>query len=458
MKYKKLKLIFSLLCMIMLGTGVNPVHAASVSKIKWSNVSSKKTLYRGNSKKFTVKITPSSASKAKLVWSSSNKSVASVSSYGTVKPKKNGTTYITCKVKSKPSKKVTCKVKVKTQYAKSVTVPSSKISLQKGKTVTVKGTVSPSYTYNRGLKYTTSNSKIATVSSSGKVTGKGYGTATIKLTTKDGSKKTRSYKVQVVKRIYSTSTKFIAHRGLSAYAPENTIKAYELAGAAGFWGAETDVRRTSDGHFILLHDETFKRTCGVDKKPENMTLEEVKELKIKSGNGYSKYKNYASATTVPTLEEYLNTCKKYNMVPVIEIKMEYTNDGTQTYDQMQEMVKGDMQKLHDTTKSIMGTSQYKYIAYDLETLIQLNGVVKAEKLPNVTMEHVVSYTSTGYISFYKNRDIGLDCKYNNLSTSLLKQFKSSGVATNVWTIDDAADVWTYINAGVDNITTNTKFW
>lgn len=172
MKYKKLKLIISLLFMVMLGTGVSPVHAASVSKIKWSNVSSKKTLYRGNSKRFTVKITPSSASKAKLVWSSSNKSVASVSSYGTVKPKKNGTTYITCKVKSRPSRRVTCKVKVKTQYAKSVTVPSSKISLQKGKTVTVKGTVSPSYTYYKGIKYTTSNSRIATVSSSGKVTGK----------------------------------------------------------------------------------------------------------------------------------------------------------------------------------------------------------------------------------------------------------------------------------------------
>ena len=58
------------------------------------------------------------------------------------------------------------------------------------------------------------------------------------------------------------------------------IKVYELAGEVGFWGAETDVRMT-------------------------------------------KHKNEKSATTIATLEDYLNICKKYNMVPWIEIKMEF---------------------------------------------------------------------------------------------------------------------------------------
>ena len=71
---------------------------------------------------------------------------------------------------------------------------------------------------------------------------------------------------------------------------KNTIKAYELAGGAEFWGAETDVRMTKDKKFILQHDLTFKRLCGVDKKPEDMTLSEIQKLTIKSGNNISKYK------------------------------------------------------------------------------------------------------------------------------------------------------------------------
>lgn len=67
------------------------------------------------------------------------------------------------------------------------------------------------------------------VSTSGVVTGKKVGTATITATATDGSKKKNSYKVTVVTPIAKNSAKFIAHRGLSAEAPENTIKAYELA-------------------------------------------------------------------------------------------------------------------------------------------------------------------------------------------------------------------------------------
>lgn len=44
-----------------------------------------------------------------------------------------------------------------------------------------------------------------------------------------------------------STERFVAHRGYSNYAPENSIPAFELAGKIGFWGIETDICETSDG-------------------------------------------------------------------------------------------------------------------------------------------------------------------------------------------------------------------
>jgi glycerophosphoryl diester phosphodiesterase len=54
----------------------------------------------------------------------------------------------------------------------------------------------------------------------------------------------------------------VAHRGASAYAPENTLAAYDLAVAQGAHTIELDVRVTADGELLLLHDPTLLRTAG----------------------------------------------------------------------------------------------------------------------------------------------------------------------------------------------------
>ena len=348
---------------VFLMTSLIPVSAATkVSKIKWSAY--RKTMYVGNAQRFAVKITPAKASKAKLKWKTSNKKIAKVSTKGVVTPVKAGKVTITCYVKSQKSKKVTCKVTVKKQKVTAITFAKASVAVQKGKKVSNPAIVTPTYAANKKVTYKSSSTSVATVSTSGVVTGKKVGTATITATAADGSKKKNSYKVTVVTPITKNSAKFIAHRGLSVEAPENTIKAYELAGGAGFWGAETDVRMTKDKKFILQHDLTFKRLCGVDKKPEDMTLSEIQKLTIKSGNNISKYKNVKSATTVATLEDYLTTCKKYNMVPVIEIKMEFVEYGNETTNdsRMQAVTKNNMEDLYALTNQIMGNKEYIFMA------------------------------------------------------------------------------------------------
>ena len=53
---------------------------------------------------------------------------------------------------------------------------------------------------------------------------------------------------------------FYAHRGAEGHAPENTMKAFEIAIEMGYDGYELDAQVTSDGHWVLMHDDTVDRT------------------------------------------------------------------------------------------------------------------------------------------------------------------------------------------------------
>ena len=56
------------------------------------------------------------------------------------------------------------------------------------------------------------------------------------------------------------ATKVWAHRGASAYAPENTIPAFRLAMEQGADGIELDVQLSKDGKLVVIHDEWVDRT------------------------------------------------------------------------------------------------------------------------------------------------------------------------------------------------------
>lgn len=168
-------------------------------KVKSLKISSKtKTLYTGQSTTLEVTVSPSNAVNKKVKWTSSNPKVAKVDSKGNVRAVSTGIATIKAKTVDGSNKTVTCKVTVK----KAVKVKSLKISnktktLKKGKTFTLKVTVSPTNATNKKVKWTSSNSKVAKVDSKGKVSAVSKGTATIKAMSLDGSNKTVTCKVKV---------------------------------------------------------------------------------------------------------------------------------------------------------------------------------------------------------------------------------------------------------------------
>lgn len=144
-------------------------------------------------KSFTLKATVAPADTTdKVVWSSNNTKVATVSSNGTVKALKAGTAVITVKA---GNVKATCTVTVanpvvKVSGVKLAATPSRSIAA--GRRVQLKATVAPSNATNKGVTWTSSNKKVATVNANGVVTfNKKAGGKKVVITAKakDGSKK-----------------------------------------------------------------------------------------------------------------------------------------------------------------------------------------------------------------------------------------------------------------------------
>lgn len=105
---------------------------------------------------------------------------------------------------------------------------------------------------------------------------------------------------------FESDVKIIAHRAGGSEGRENTLSGMETAWALGAYGSEIDIQRTKDGYYVLNHDGTFKRVAGDSRKPEDMTLKEVKKLSI-------------DGEPVPTFVEMLISSRG-RMVLFVELK------------------------------------------------------------------------------------------------------------------------------------------
>ena len=221
---------------------------AKKSKVKYSitvrNISSNTVLKKGKKLRISYIATQTikgKTSKAKVKFRSSNKKVATVSKKGIIKAKKKGTVKITVYCKKNPKKKKTVKIRVGTPVT-SISISGSN-HLRKGRSSTFGVSVNKGAT-NKKISWWSDNTAVATVNSSGKVTTKAVGTATIYAKAKDGSGVTGSRKVYV-HGFGDNDTKWIAHRGLHTKYTENSAEAFRAAASSpGFWGIECDIWET----------------------------------------------------------------------------------------------------------------------------------------------------------------------------------------------------------------------
>ena len=143
------------------------------------------SLWVGDTKNITATATPTTANNTAVTWSSSNNSVATVSSKGGITAKGKGTCTITCTAADGCGTKSTCEVSVKQQVAE-IALSETTASLWIGNTKTFTATISPTTANNTAVSWSSSNNNVATVSSKGVITAKGKGTCTITCTAADG--------------------------------------------------------------------------------------------------------------------------------------------------------------------------------------------------------------------------------------------------------------------------------
>lgn len=221
-------------------------------------------------------------------------------------------------------------------------------------------------------------------------------------------------------------TKFIAHRGLGGIELENTLCAFVAAGnRPSYYGVECDIHVTTDGRFVVFHDDTSGRLCATDVRMETSDFETIRALKFKGGDAH----------VVPTLEEYLSVMARYNKTAVVEIK--------------NRMKESDIRKVVEICKANYSLDMITFISFDFDNLVDVRKL-----LPTQSVQFLTAEFPDGIIDRLAAHGFDIDMGHWLATEERVKALHDNGVAVNCWTCDDPADAARLISYGVDFITTN----
>lgn len=221
-----------------------------------------------------------------------------------------------------------------------------------------------------------------------------------------------------------------AHRGLSSVAPENTAAALAQAGKAGYYAAEFDIAPTSDGVWVLMHDDTVDRMTNGEGEVSSFTYEEISKLKIDSGNGIENYPGEGIAT----LEDAIAICRKYSMRPMIEVK------GGEPED---------MRGLLNIIR-MSGEDDVLIIDFNSDRIKELRRLDS-----EIELWYLVSKIGEDDIDFAKEN--GMALAFNHLKLvnyGMIKAAKQEGITLAAWTVDYLPLMDILTSLGVNYITTN----
>lgn len=176
-------------------TAIKPVTAVDIkSSVEYMNVGASKTL--------VSTVAPSDASDKSIVWSSSNPSVATVSSTGVVTAKQAGSCKIIAKANDGSGKLDRATIVVK-QPVTAIKLSNTTVKLAEGNTKTITTEISPANASSKCVAWSSSNPSVATVNARGVITAISEGSCTIIAKATDGSGKKALCRVSVIKPVTS---------------------------------------------------------------------------------------------------------------------------------------------------------------------------------------------------------------------------------------------------------------
>ncbi len=227
----------------------------------------------------------------------------------------------------------------------------------------------------------------------------------------------------------------IAHRGSSAYAPENTLAAFSLALRQGADGIELDVKLSADGHVVVMHDDTVDRTTNGSGRVRAMTLPELKKL-----DAGSKFPPKFMVQEIPTLDEVFDL-----LGGELFINVELTNYSSPTDDLPEKSIS--IMKKHGLKSGVMFSS-FNFMALirarSLDPRIPLGYLVHQGEAEAAFRSKLVRFSPT----------MAVHPPFIDVNTDLIHRARQSNCRIFTFTVDQPEIMKQLFTLGVDGIFTN----
>ncbi|MFJ9677521.1 glycerophosphodiester phosphodiesterase [Streptomyces sp. NPDC101194] len=243
----------------------------------------------------------------------------------------------------------------------------------------------------------------------------------------------------------------VAHRGASAYAPENTLAAVDKADALGFDWVENDVQFTKDGVLVVVHDTDLRRTTDVeevfpDRAPwavKDFTAAEIARLDAGSWFGPQ-----FAGTRVPTLKQYLDRIERNHQKLLLEIKSPELYPGIEKETLRVLGQKGWLDRDHVRNRLVIQS-------FGADSVKKVH-----QRRPDVTTGFLGTPAVADLPSYAAFTD-QINPSYTSISADYVKAVHAlkgahgKKLQVNTWTVNDAANATRVAGFGVDGIITNT---
>lgn len=230
---------------------------------------------------------------------------------------------------------------------------------------------------------------------------------------------------------HAAKPRMIAHRGLSGIETENTAAAFVAAGQHPYFGIETDVHRTKDGRFIIIHDDNTLRVSGESRIVEETDFAALRCLHLKDRNtGEPRHD-----LVLPTLSEYIRILRHYEKHAVLEIK--------------NPMEKADIEKIIAIIREEGYLEHTTFISFDWQNMLHIRNL-----LPHQSAQFLTEEWEDSLPQRLTEHRLDLDIYWKCLTKERVARLHENGILVNVWTVDDPADAASLSHMGVDQITSN----
>lgn len=225
----------------------------------------------------------------------------------------------------------------------------------------------------------------------------------------------------------------VAHRGCSGLERENTNAAFVAAGNRSYWGIETDVHKTLDGKYIVIHDDTTGRVAVDDMVVEKSTFDTLRRLTLRNKATHVKDR---SDLVLPSLAEYIGICKYYEKEAVLELKNAFEEQ--------------DIYEICDIIEGLGYLEHTTFISFCYDNLVYLR-----RKHPTASAQYLIGKNCPmNWLEMLKKENLDLDVYHKVLTKEIVDKCHENGIKVNCWTVDTLEDAERVIACGVDMITSN----